>query len=143
MVKLTKIYTRTGDKGETGLGDGSRVPKYDVRVAAYGSVDETNAVLGVARLHADRELDEALARIQNDLFDLGADLCTPEVDNPEYPPLRVTDAQVEYLEREIDRINADLPTLRSFVLPGGAPAATHLHVARTVARRAERDMALL
>lgn len=143
MVKLTKIYTRTGDRGDTGLGDGSRVPKYDPRVAAYGSVDETNAAVGLARLHTTGELDAMLARIQNDLFDLGADLCTPEQENPPYPPLRVTAEQVERLEREIDRMNAKLSPLRSFVLPGGSPAAAYLHLARTIARRAEREIALL
>lgn len=143
MVKLTKIYTRTGDRGDTGLGDGSRVPKYDPRVAAYGSVDEANAAVGLARLHTQGELDAMLARIQNDLFDVGADLCTPEQDNPSYPPLRVTQAQVERLEREIDALNARLATLRSFVLPGGTPAAAYLHLARTITRRAERETALL
>lgn len=143
MVKLTKIYTRTGDAGDTGLGDGARVPKYAVRVAAYGSVDEANAAVGLARLHTQGELDAMLARIQNDLFDVGADLCTPEQENPPYPPLRVTAAQVERLEREIDQMNAKLSTLRSFVLPGGAPAAAYLHLARTITRRAEREIALL
>jgi cob(I)alamin adenosyltransferase len=143
LVKLTKIYTRTGDTGDTGLGDGSRVAKHDLRVVAYGSVDEANAAVGLARLHADGELDAMLSRIQNDLFDLGADLCTPEQENPPYPPLRVTDGQVERLEREIDRMNATLATLRSFVLPGGSPAAAYLHLARTIARRAEREIALL
>lgn len=143
MVKLTKIYTRTGDAGDTGLGDGSRVPKYDLRVAAYGSVDEANAAVGLARLHVRGELDAMLARIQNDLFDVGADLCTPEQEDPPYPPLRVTAEQVERLEREIDQMNAKLSTLRSFVLPGGAPAAAYLHLARTITRRAEREIALL
>lgn len=143
MVKLTKIYTRTGDKGDTGLGDGSRVAKYDPRVTAYGSVDETNAAVGLARLHTAGELDAVLSRVQNDLFDLGADLCTPQRDDPPCPPLRITEAQVERLEREIDVMNARLSTLRSFVLPGGAPAAAYLHLARTVARRAEREMVLL
>ena len=143
MVKLTRIYTRTGDTGETGLGDGSRVAKYDFRVTAFGTVDETNAVIGLARLHADGALDTVLARIQNDLFDVGADLCTPEDEPPAYPPLRVTDAQVERLEQEIDRLNENLATLRSFILPAGSPAAAHLHHARTVARRAEREIALL
>lgn len=143
MVKLTKIYTRTGDAGDTGLGDGARVPKYAVRVAAYGSVDEANAAVGLARLHTQGELDAMLARIQNDLFDVGADLCTPEQESPPYPPLRVTAAQVERLEREIDQMNAKLSTLRSFVLPGGAPAAAYLHLARTITRRAEREIALL
>jgi cob(I)alamin adenosyltransferase len=143
MVKLTKIYTRTGDKGETGLGDGSRVPKYDPRVSAYGAVDEANAAVGLARLHTEGELDVMLARIQNDLFDVGADLCTPEQENPKYPPLRVTAEQVQRLEQELDRMNAKLATLRSFVLPGGSPAAAYLHLARTVTRRAEREVALL
>ncbi|MFQ3786817.1 cob(I)yrinic acid a,c-diamide adenosyltransferase [Halomonas sp. A29] len=138
MVKLTKIYTRTGDKGDTGLGDGSRVAKHDLRVEAFGTVDEANATLGLAQLHAEDELHELLARMQNDLFDVGADLCTPEQESPEYPPLRVTAAQVEYLEQRIDAYNAELATLRSFILPGGTPLAAHLHLARTVARRAER-----
>jgi cob(I)alamin adenosyltransferase len=138
MVRLTKIYTRGGDKGETSLGDGSRVPKYDLRVAAYGTVDEANSVVGLARLHAKGEPDAMLARIQNDLFDLGADLCTPVSENPKYPPLRVTQAQIDRLEREIDAMNAKLKPLDSFILPGGTPAAAYLHLARTVARRAER-----
>jgi len=142
MVRLTRIYTRGGDKGETSLGNGARVPKHDLRVAAYGTVDEANAVIGVARLHtaADPEADAMLARIQNDLFDLGADLCTPEEEAPKYPPLRVLDAQVERLEREIDSMNEELAPLTSFILPGGSPAAAHLHLARTVVRRAERLM---
>lgn len=143
MVKLTKIYTRTGDAGDTGLGDGSRVAKYDARVAAYGTVDEANAAVGLARLHVQGELDAMLSRIQNDLFDVGADLCTPEQENPPYPPLRVTAEQVERLEREIDQMNAKLSTLRSFVLPGGTAASAYLHLARTIARRAEREIALL
>ena len=143
MVKLTKIYTRTGDAGLTGLGDNSRVPKHSARVAAYGSVDEANAAVGLARLHAEGEMDAMLARIQNDLFDLGADLCTPEEEAPAYPPLRVSEAQVERLEREIDRMNAELSTLRSFILPGGKPLAAYLHLARTVARRAEREITAL
>lgn len=141
MVVLSKIYTRTGDKGETALGNGARVAKYDGRVEAYGTVDETNATIGMARLHATGEMDEALARIQNDLFDLGADLCRPEMEKDaeaEYPPLRVNDAQVERLEAEIDAMNADLEPLRSFVLPGGSALAAHLHLTRTVSRRAER-----
>ncbi|MBT5416044.1 MAG: cob(I)yrinic acid a,c-diamide adenosyltransferase [Rhodospirillaceae bacterium] len=138
MVKLTKIYTRGGDKGETSLGDGARVAKDSARVAAYGAVDEVNAVIGLARLHLDGEADAMLARIQNDLFDLGADLCTPEQENPKYSPLRVVAAQTERLEREIDAMNGDLKPLESFILPGGTPAAAHLHLARTVARRAER-----
>jgi cob(I)alamin adenosyltransferase len=138
VVKLTRIYTRGGDKGETSLGDGSRVPKHDLRVAAYGTVDEANSVVGLARLHTSGEADAMLARIQNDLFDLGADLCTPEAENPKYPPLRVTQPQVDRLEREIDAMNAKMKPLDSFILPGGTPAAAHLHLARTVARRAER-----
>ena len=147
MVQLTKIYTRGGDKGQTSLGNGARVAKHDLRVAAYGTVDEANACIGLARLHcsgdAGGDLDAILGRIQNDLFDLGGDLCTPEEENPKYPPLRVSAAQVERLEAEIDRINADLEPLKSFVLPGGSAAAAHLHLARTVARRAERDMTSL
>ena len=142
MVKLTRIYTRGGDKGETSLGDGTRVPKHDLRVTAYGTVDEANAVIGIARLHTSSmlEVDAMLARIQNDLFDLGADLCTPEDPDPKYPPLRVQESQVERLEREIDSMNANLAPLTSFILPGGSHAAAHLHLARTVVRRAERYM---
>lgn len=142
MVKLTRIYTRGGDRGQTSLGDGRRVPKHDARVTAYGTVDEANAVIGLARLHtADRpEIDAMLARIQNDLFDLGADLCTPEAEDPPYPPLRILESQVDRLEAEIDAMNADLAPLTSFILPGGSPAAAHLHLARTVVRRAERLM---
>jgi cob(I)alamin adenosyltransferase len=140
MVRLTKIYTRGGDKGETSLGDGERVPKHDLRVEAYGTVDEANATVGLARLHADGEVDAMLARIQNDLFDLGADLCTPEAENPKYPPLRIVQAQIDRLEREIDAMNEKMKPLDSFILPGGAPAAAYLHLARTVARRAERMM---
>ena len=141
MVQLTRIYTKSGDKGKTALGNGTRVPKNSVRVDAYGTVDETNAVIGVARLHAQGEVDEMLARIQNDLFDLGADLCTPgdgTDDNPEQPALRITAKQTERLETEIDQINASLDPLKSFVLPGGSALAAQLHVARTVSRRAER-----
>lgn len=142
MVKLTRIYTRGGDKGETSLGNGERVPKHDLRVSAYGTVDEANAVVGLARLHTqgDPDADAMLARIQNDLFDLGADLCTPEQPDPKYPPLRILDAQVDRLEREIDAMNEDLAPLTSFILPGGSPGAAHLHLARTVVRRAERLM---
>ena len=144
MVRLTRIYTRGGDKGKTSLGDGARVPKHDSRVAAYGTVDEANAAIGLVRLHATGEADAMLARIQNDLFDLGADLCTPEKpESPDSDPdwaLRVTPSQVERLEQEIDRLNAELAPLDSFVLPGGSPAAAYLHLARTVARRAERAM---
>lgn len=141
MVVLNKIYTRTGDAGETALGNGSRVAKHDLRVQSYGTTDELNACLGVARLHATQSVDDALGRIQNDLFDLGADLCRPDMEkdaDAEYPPLRVTDAQVERLETEIDRMNANLEPLRSFILPGGSALSAHLHICRTVARRAER-----
>ena len=143
MVQLTRIYTRGGDKGKTSLGDGSRVDKHDLRVVAYGTVDEANACIGLARLHTARDADAILARVQNDLFDLGADLCTPEQDEPKHPPLRMMASQVERLEREIDHINAELKPLKSFVLPGGTPAAAYLHLSRTVARRAERDMTRL
>ena len=138
MVRLTRIYTRGGDAGETSLGDGARVPKHDLRVAAYGTVDEANSVIGVARLHATGEADAALARIQNDLFDLGADLCTPEDGKRAAGALRIAAAQVERLEHEIDALNAELKPLDSFVLPGGTPCAAYLHLARTVVRRAER-----
>ena len=146
MVQLTRIYTRGGDAGETSLGSGARVAKYDRRVAAYGTVDETNAVIGIARLHtADNpEVDAMLARIQNDLFDLGADLCTPEGDaraaSKQEGALRIIAGQVKRLEAEIDAINDNLAPLNSFVLPGGSAAAAHLHLARTIARRAERLM---
>ena len=147
MVKLTKIYTRGGDGGETSLGDGARVAKYALRVAAYGEVDEANAVIGIARLHIDGPGDDMadamLARIQNDLFDLGADLCTPERPDPKYPPLRITPSQVERLEREIDSLNAALSPLESFILPGGSAGAAYLHLARTTTRRAERLIAEL
>lgn len=141
MVVLNKIYTRTGDKGDTALGNNDRVPKYSLRVAAYGTADELNAQVGVARLHATPETDVALMRIQNDLFDLGADLCRPDMAadaQAEYPPLRVSDSQVDRLEAEIDKMNENLNPLRSFVLPGGSQLAAYLHVCRTVARRAER-----
>lgn len=138
MVTLTRIYTRGGDQGETSLGDGRRVAKFDLRVEAYGTVDETNGVIGLARLHTEGEADAMLARIQNDLFDLGADLCTPEDGRKAEGALRILDAQVERLEREIDAMNAELRPLTSFILPGGAPAAAWLHLARTVCRRAER-----
>ncbi len=143
MVKLTKIYTRGGDKGTTSLVDGSRVAKHDPRVSAYGSVDETGAAIGLARLEADEAYGALLSLIQNDLFDLGADLATPFEENPKYPPLRITAEQVARLEQEIDRLNADLEPLNSFVLSGGSRAAAHLHMARTVARRAEREMTAL
>ena len=139
MVKLTRIYTRGGDKGQTSLGDGSRVAKHDARVAAYGDVDEANACIGLARVHADGDVDAMLSRIQNDMFDLGADLCTPHVEkNLGYEPLRIVKAQVERLEREIDAMNAELQPLSSFILPAGSALAAHLHLARTVTRRAER-----
>ncbi len=137
MVRLTRIYTRGGDKGETSLGDGGRVAKHDPRVGAYGAVDEANAAVGVARLHAQGEADAMLARIQNDLFDVGADLCRPGAAAKD-GELRIVASQVERLEREIDAMNAKLAPLESFVLPGGAAAAAQLHVARTVVRRAER-----
>lgn len=143
MVKLDKIYTKGGDKGETSLVDGARVPKHSPRVEAYGTVDEANAALGLARLHARGDDDATIARIQNDLFDLGADLATPFEDNPKYPPLRIVQAQVDRLEAEIDTMNAAIPPLTSFILPGGSPLATHLHLARTVARRAERLVSAL
>ena len=141
MVRLTRIYTRGGDKGETSLGSGARVDKHDLRVAAYGTVDEANAAIGLARLHAEGEADAMLARIQNDLFDLGADLCTPgdESGGPA-AALRIVQAQIDRLEREIDTLNAGLAPLDSFVLPGGRPAAAYLHLARTIVRRAERAM---
>ena len=141
MVVLNRIYTRTGDAGETALGDGTRVAKHSPRVTAYGTVDELNATLGLVRLHSEGAMDEALARIQNDLFDLGADLCRPNMERDgeaQHPPLRMVASQVARLEREIDGMNADLAPLRSFVLPGGTALAAHLHLARTVCRRAER-----
>jgi cob(I)alamin adenosyltransferase len=138
MVRLTRIYTRGGDQGETSLGDGSRVPKHALRVAAFGTVDEANAAIGLARLHTDADVDAMLGRIQNDLFDLGADLCTPEGGRRGAGALRVAAAQVERLEREIDMMNASLRPLDSFILPGGSAAAARLHLARTVVRRAER-----
>lgn len=141
MVVLNKIYTKTGDAGETALGNGARVAKHSLRVTAYGTTDELNSHVGVARLTAQGDMDAALARIQNDLFDLGADLCRPDMEkdaDSEYPPLRVIASQVDRLEAEIDKMNANLSPLRSFILPGGAQIAAHLHVCRTVARRAER-----
>jgi cob(I)alamin adenosyltransferase len=144
MVKLNKIYTRTGDDGTTGLGTGERVAKHDLRIAAYGTVDETNACVGLAREHtrgAHADVDAMLMRIQNDLFDLGADLCVPDRGKkPEYEPLRIVDAQVDRLEAEIDAMNSELTSLNSFVLPGGNGASAGLHLARTVSRRAERLM---
>ncbi|MEP1961886.1 cob(I)yrinic acid a,c-diamide adenosyltransferase [Tateyamaria sp.] len=141
MVVLNKIYTKTGDAGETALGNGSRVAKHDMRVTAYGTSDELNCFVGVARLEATGNVDAALSRIQNDLFDLGADLCRPDMEkdaDAEYPPLRMADTQVARLESEIDAMNGALEPLRSFILPGGSALSAHLHVCRTVARRAER-----
>ncbi|MDP6705541.1 MAG: cob(I)yrinic acid a,c-diamide adenosyltransferase [Alphaproteobacteria bacterium] len=143
MVRLTKIYTRGGDKGETSLGDGSRVAKHALRIESYGTVDEANAVIGLARLHTDGDADAMLGRIQNDLFDLGADLATPAEGRKAEGALRVTAAQVDRLEAEIDALNAQLKPLESFILPGGTAAAAELHLARTVVRRAERLMAAL
>jgi cob(I)alamin adenosyltransferase len=155
MVRLNRIYTRTGDDGTTGLGNGERRPKFDQRVAAYGDVDETNSSIGLARLataaspNGDLALiDAMLKRIQNDLFDLGADLCVPEpkaIDSQKAarPPLRIAMSQVDQLEAAIDALNADLSPLRSFVLPGGTPAAAALHQARTICRRAERQIVAL
>ncbi len=138
MVQLTKIYTKGGDGGKTSLGNGARVAKHDLRVAAYGTVDESNAAIGLARLHTDSLADNMLARIQNDLFDLGADLCRPPAEDGEDQALRIDPGQVQRLEEEIDALNARLKPLDSFVLPGGTAAAAHLHLARTVVRRAER-----
>jgi cob(I)alamin adenosyltransferase len=143
MVQLTKIYTRGGDKGQTSLGDGTRVPKQSLRVEAYGTVDEANATLGLARLHTSGDEDAMLGRIQNELFDLGADLCTPEDGRRAAGALRIVPAQVKRLETEIDRMNAELRPLTSFILPGGSAAAAHLHLARTVTRRAERLVSAL
>ena len=144
MVVLNKIYTKTGDAGETALGNGARVAKHAMRVTAYGTSDELNCFVGVARLEASVDVDAALSRIQNDLFDLGADLCRPDMGKDaeaEYPPLRMTEAQVDRLEAEIDAMNDQLDPLRSFILPGGSPLAAQLHVARTLCRRAERQIA--
>ena len=146
MVVLSKIYTRTGDDGTTALGSGRRVAKYDLRVECYGTLDETNAAIGLARLHTrggHPALDAMLARIQNDLFDLGAELCYPDDSKDGRGRLSVSDAQVERLEGEIDTLNRELQPLRSFVLPGGTPAASFLHLARTVSRRGERLMVAL
>lgn len=141
MVVLNKIYTRTGDAGDTALGNGERVAKHSARVNAYGTTDEVNATVGMARLHASGDVDAALARIQNDLFDLGADLCRPDMEkdaDAEYPPLRMNDTQVDRLEAEIDDMNKALEPLRSFILPGGSQLAAYLHLCRTVCRRGER-----
>ena len=139
MVTLNRIYTRTGDKGTTALADGQRRSKADLRVETYGTVDETNACVGLARQHAEPRLDAMLGAIQNDLFDLGADLATPPSDTPPaYEPLRIVASQVARLEADIDALNANIAPLKSFVLPGGSPAAAALHLARTVSRRAER-----
>ena len=144
MVVLNKIYTRTGDKGTTALGTGQRVQKYDLRIRAYGTVDEANATIGLARVrlgHDCTEIDEMLSRVQNDLFDLGADLCMPEQDGEQKTQsLRISSDQVDRLEAEIDKLNAELGPLRSFILPGGSPSAAALHLTRTVCRRAERKM---
>ncbi len=140
MVTLSKIYTRGGDKGQTSLSDGSRRPKTDPLIEAYGAVDETNAALGVVRLHTSGEADAMLSRIQNDLFALGADLSTPHAESYKWAPLRIVQVQVDRLEQEIDAMNARLEPLKSFILPGGTAAAAHLHVGRTLCRRAERLM---
>ena len=143
MVTLNKIYTKTGDSGQTGLGDGSRVSKAGLRVAAMGAVDECNCAIGIARLDAEGDADRMLARIQNDLFDLGADICVPEDGRKAEGRLRIVEAQVERLEREIDAMNEALAPLTSFVLPGGTALAAHLHLARAIARRAETAMVAL
>ena len=140
MVTLTKIYTKGGDKGETSLGNGTRVKKYDVRVSAYGTVDEANAVIGIARLSTDKKSEGMLGQIQNDLFDLGADLCRPEGGTRTAGELRISEKQVTRLENEIDIMNKNLKNLDSFVLPGGTATASYLHLARTIVRRAERCM---
>ncbi|MFC7048382.1 cob(I)yrinic acid a,c-diamide adenosyltransferase [Emcibacter nanhaiensis] len=143
MVKLTKIYTRGGDKGQTSLANGERLPKHDLRIEAYGTVDEANAAIGLVRLHTSGMEDDMLGRIQNDLFDAGADLALPFAEDYQWEPLRITAGQVERLEQEIDLMNAEIPPLDSFVLPGGSPASAFLHQARTVTRRAERLAARL
>ena len=143
MVTLNRIYTKTGDKGETALGDGTRLPKHALRVSAYGTVDEANAAIGLVRLHTHGQMDAMLARIQNDLFDLGADLSAPQDGRKAEGRLRVAEAQVERLEREIDTMNANLAPLTSFVLPGGTALAAHLHLARAIARRAEAAIVAL
>ncbi|MEE8439215.1 MAG: cob(I)yrinic acid a,c-diamide adenosyltransferase [Micropepsaceae bacterium] len=143
MVTLSRIYTKTGDKGETSLGDGTRVPKHAPRIALMGALDEANAAIGIARLHTDGEIDAMLARIQNDLFDLGADICVPATGPRSEGALRVAAAQTKRLEEEIDSMNAALQPLQSFVLPGGETAAAYLHLARTLVRRAETSLAAL
>ncbi len=141
MVTLNKIYTGNGDKGHTALSDGSSRPKYDSRIQAYGTIDEANSTIGVARAYIeDKILDTILMHLQNDFFDLGADLSTPDCKEPKYPPLRIVPEQTKRLENEIDLLNADLEPLKSFVLPAGNKISAHLHVARTVTRRAEREM---
>src|SRR6185295_6068883 len=143
MVRLDKIYTKGGDSGETGLSDGSRISKASLRIAAIGAVDETNSAIGIARLHAEGDTDTMLSRIQNDLFDLGADLSAPEDGRKAEGRLRISAAQVERLEREIDAMNEKLSPLTSFILPGGTALAAHLHLARAIARRAEAAMVAL
>lgn len=144
MVKLNKIYTRSGDKGTTVLASGERVAKHALRIACYGTVDELNAMIGIARLHTEGDLDAMLARVQNECFDLGADLATPDTgEDLGYEPLRIIEPQVERLEREIDAMNEKIPALTSFILPGGSPASAYLHAARTIARRAEREVSEL
>ena len=140
MVTLSKIYTRGGDKGQTSLGSGDRVAKHALRVAAYGTSDEANSAIGIARLHTSGDADEMLSRIQNDLFDLGADLCTPEGANRSEGALRIVPEQISRLEFEIDAMNGNMADLSSFILPGGSPASAYLHLARTVVRRSERLM---
>ena len=140
-MKLDRIYTRSGDDGRTSLGDGARLPKLHLRVAAYGSVDEANSIIGIALLHvSDADIRDVLSRVQNDLFDLGGDLCRPEREHRKVEPLRVSERQVRWIEERIDAFNAALTPLHSFILPGGSQAAAHLHHARTVVRRAERYM---
>jgi cob(I)alamin adenosyltransferase len=140
-MKLDRIYTRSGDDGRTSLGDGARLPKFHICVAAYGSVDEANSIIGIALRHIDDDVvRDVLTHIQNDLFDVGADLCRPEREHRKVEPLRVSESQVTWTEEKIDSFNAGLESLDSFVLPGGSPASAHLHHARTVVRRAERDM---
>jgi cob(I)alamin adenosyltransferase len=140
MVKIDKVYTRTGDDGRTGLGDGSRLPKFHLRVAAYGALDEANSLIGLAIVKADKPVAAILTRVQNDLFDLGADLCRPDRESQKVEPLRVLDSQVRWLEETIDSCTATLSPLTSFILPGGSESSALLHIARTSARRAEREI---